>query len=56
MNIPLRKRVLATEIAVIRAGKTTEDFEEEKRLNHIKYACREWLEYMEKKDGSSSSS
>lgn len=55
MNIPIEKRIIATEIAVIREKKKTRDFQEEKLLNHIMYACRQWLIYKEKADGRSSS-
>ncbi len=51
----LLRRLLEMEVELLIHRKKAEDFEEEKLLNHVIYANRELIEYLEKKDGSSSS-
>lgn len=50
-----RRRLLEMEVELVIHRKTAEDFEEEKLINHVLYATKELVEFLEKRDGSSGS-
>lgn len=51
----LKRRLLELEFELIVHRKDAEVFEEEKLINHVLYATKELVEYLEKRDGSSNS-
>ena len=51
----LKRRLLELEVELAIHRREAETFDEEKLINHVMYAAKELIEYMEKKDGSSSS-
>ena len=51
----LKRRLLELEFELIVHRKDAMVFEEEKLINHVLYATKELVEYLEKQDGSSSS-
>ena len=52
----LKRRLLEMEFELLIHRKEAAVFEEEKLINHVLYATKELVEYLEKQDGSSSSS
>lgn len=52
----LERRLLELQVELLIARKKAENFEEEKLLNHAIYANKELLDFLEKRNGSGSSS
>jgi len=48
----LKRRILELEVELAIHRKKAETFEEEKLINHVLYAAKELMDYLEKRDGS----
>lgn len=51
----LKRRLLEIEVELLVHRREADTFEEEKLINHVTYAVKELVDFLEKRDGGSSS-